>query len=94
MYFVAGEKAFNMAMKYMGVARLPNSIGGQCLACAKTFTSFGSAKRHYDLVHCSNPNRVVNCHICGSTLKTPEFLKDHLRKVHAIYQSVAKNIVP
>ena len=82
-----------MAMSYMGVARLPNSIGGQCLACAKTFTSFASAKRHYDLVHNAGSDRSASCHICGSTLKTPQFLKDHLRKVHAIYQSVAKNIV-
>jgi hypothetical protein len=84
----------DISVNYMGVARLPNSIGGQCLACAKTFTSFGSAKRHYDLVHCASPSRIVSCHICGSTLKNAGFLKDHLRKVHAIYQSVAKNIVP
>lgn len=83
-----------MASSYMGVARLPNSFGGQCLACAKTFTSFGSAKRHYDLVHCASPSKMVSCHICGSTLKTPGFLKDHLRKVHAIYQTVVKNMVP
>ena len=79
----------SMASKYMGVARMGE--GGQCLQCSRTFTSFGSAKR---LVHCANPNRMVSCHICGSTLKTPEFLKDHLRRSHSIYQSVAKNIVP
>ena len=33
-----------MASKYMGVARMGE--GGQCLQCSRTFTSFGSAKRH------------------------------------------------
>jgi hypothetical protein len=63
------------------------------LVCAKAFNNFGNAKRHYDLVHCPNPNNMVSCHICGRVLKAPEFLKDHLRRVHSIYQS-AKNIFP
>jgi hypothetical protein len=58
--FLPGEGALNVDIQYMGVARLPNRTGGQCLACTKTFASFRSAKRHYDLVHCANPNNVVS----------------------------------
>ena len=79
-----------VAPSSMGVLRLPNGLGGQCLACSRTFTSFGSCKRHFQLVHLEE--KMVECHICKKLYKGDLSLRQHLRTHHGIYQTMMKEL--
>ena len=58
--------------------------------CGKSFTLFGSAKRHYQMVHLEE--RSAECHICKRMYKGDVSLRQHLRTQHGIYQSMMKDV--
>ena len=69
--------------------RLPDGRG-QCLACGKVLSNYNHARRHFTLVHepkaAGAPRH--DCHVCGWSTGQEIYLKDHLRKMHNIYQSM------
>ena len=66
------------------------ALAGKCLLCGKTFTLFGSAKRHYQMVHLEE--RMVECHVRKKLYKGDVSLRQHLRAHHGIYQSMMKEM--
>ena len=56
----------------------------QCEACLKLVHPRGLA-RHIRLVH--GKLDLVACNLCSKQFKSPEYLKDHLRRHHLVYQT-------
>ena len=64
---------------------------GQCLTCGKILSNVYNALRHYELNHVTvDPHDAMTprseCSVCGKGFVRDQALKDHLRKVHRIYQ--------
>jgi len=75
------------------VGLVPMSDGSvQCLTCGKTLSSMPSAKRHYNLVHEKNMER-VSCQICPRTFAAESYVDDHMRRSHGITKKMLKNRV-
>ena len=58
----------------------------ECSHCGKWLHKRG-LKRHIEDVHnhsTSKPEFI--CDVCNKTFKTPQYLKNHLRLAHSIYQ--------
>ena len=77
--------------RYDGVVALAGG-GGQCLRCGRTFSQAASARRHYGLVH-AEPESADQfaCHVCGACHKNKQYLRNHLRTSHGIYQRAMPN---
>jgi len=65
--------------------------GGQfkCLLCLKTFTAFGSAKKHHLEIHTESHESHV-CQYCDKSFKFKRYLNDHL--VSTSYTTYACNL--
>ena len=64
--------------------------GNQCLICGKAFATPGSARRHFNMTHLGDsdiPGKSPPCMVCGKRFKHIQTLKDHLRKIHQVYQA-------
>ena len=64
---------------------------GQCLTCGKILSNVYNALRHYELNHtaldpatCSRSS----CPVCAKMFIREAAMKDHMRKVHRIYQKL------
>jgi len=70
--------------------KLPGSKG-QCIVCQKVFATYGSTRRHILMTHTEKKTETPPCIVCGKTFRVMSFLKDHLRKMHGIYQAQYTN---
>ena len=70
------------------VIKLPDSPSGRCLDCGKHFTDYYNARRHWDLMHSGTAIRpdTMSCRVCGKQFKQRQYLNNHLRLAHNIYQ--------
>ena len=60
---------------------------GQCLVCGKILSNVYNAIRHYELNHTfSTASARSSCPICSKVFKRETAMKDHMRKVHKVYQ--------
>jgi uncharacterized C2H2 Zn-finger protein len=68
---------------------------GLCLQCGKIFSTLGSARRHFNMTHVTRASGTVPppCPICGKQFRHIETLKDHLRKLHQVYQAQYSKIL-
>ena len=62
----------------------------ECEACLKLVHPRGLS-RHIRLVH--GKLDLVSCNMCNKQFKSPEYLKDHLRRHHLIYQKQVAVII-
>ena len=72
----------------MLIADSSSISGNQCMICGKVFATPGSAKRHFNMTHLGDSDvKSPPCMVCGKRFKHLQTLKDHLRKIHQVYQA-------
>ena len=70
------------------ISKQNNCIGdrAECSQCGKWLHKRG-LKRHIEDVHNhSSAKQEFVCDVCNKSFKTPQYLKNHLRLAHSIYQ--------
>jgi uncharacterized Zn-finger protein len=62
-----------------------------CLRCAKSFTTFGNARRHYRETHETDKNTLsFFCDVCQSGFQLKRYRDRHMLTSHGISQKMMK----